>query len=66
MDGRELYKAIRKKELDIPTIVFFDAVSTYELSEIHKFGRPAVIEKGSYQGSPPELMHLFKKMAYFG
>jgi len=65
-DGREVYREITSKGLKIPTIIFFDAISGDEMVEIHKVGKPAVIEKGSRQSAMPELMALIKKMAYFG
>jgi CheY-like chemotaxis protein len=66
MDGREFYAQLKKQGLDIPVIVFFDSVSGEELSEIRKYGNPAVIEKG-YQGSSlSAMMMLVKKMIYFG
>ena len=64
-DGRELYRDLVKSGLHVPVIVFFDAVSTEELAEIYSLGRPIVVEKGSRQSSPMELISLVKKMAYF-
>lgn len=65
-DGREIYKELAKKGLKIPVIVFFDSISGDEMVEIHKYGRPAVVEKGSRHSALPELMSLIKKLAYFG
>jgi CheY-like chemotaxis protein len=65
-DGREVYREITKRNLKIPVIVFFDAISGDEILEIHQIGKPAIVEKGSRESSMPELMSLIKKMAYFG
>ena len=66
MDGREVYRQLRTRGLEVPTIVFFDAISGDEMTEIRKYGRPAVVEKGAPQSALPELMELVKKLAYFG
>lgn len=65
MDGREVYREMRKRELDVPTIVFFDSVFGSELAEMRRYGNPAVIEKGSPQSALPELLELVKKMFFF-
>lgn len=65
-DGREVYREIKKRGLEIPVIIFFDAISGDEMVEIHKYGRPAVVEKGARQSAMPEMMTLIKKLAYFG
>lgn len=65
-DGREVYREIKKNNWDIPVIIFFDAISGDEMVEIHKIGRPAVVEKGARQSAMPEMMTLIKKMAFFG
>jgi len=65
MDGREVYRETRKRGLEVPTIIFFDAISGEEMTEIRKYGRPAVVEKGAPQSALPELMELVKKMAFF-
>lgn len=65
MDGRKFYVQFKKQGLEIPVIVFFDSVSGEELSEIRRYGSPAVVEKG-YQGSSlSALMVLVKKTVYF-
>lgn len=66
MDGRELYRRIRGKQIDVPVIVFFDPISGTEIKEIRKYGRPAVVDKSSRHASLPELTALILKMAYFG
>ncbi len=66
MDGREVYREMARRGLKIPVVVFFDAISGDEMVEIHKVGRPAVVDKGSRQSAMPEMMALIKKMAYFG
>ncbi len=65
-DGREVYLEMKNRGLEIPVIIFFDAVTPEELRGILQHGRPAILEKGSRLSSPPELAHLLKKMAYFG
>lgn len=64
-DGREVYREAKQKGIHVPTIVFFDAISGDEMTEIRKHGRAAVIEKGAPQSAMPELMELIKKMYYF-
>lgn len=65
MDGREFYAELKKQKIEIPVIVFFDSISGEELSEMRRFGNPAVIEKG-YQGSSlGAMMALAKKLVYF-
>jgi len=65
MDGREFYAKLKAAKLEIPVIVFFDSISGEELSEMRRFGNPAVIEKG-YKGSSLEaMMLLVKKLVYF-
>ena len=66
MDGREAYREIKQRGWTVPVIVFFDAISGDEMTEIHQYGKPAVVDKGSRQSSMPEMMSLVKKMAYFG
>ena len=66
MDGRELYREIKQRGWKLPVIIFFDAITGDEMPEIHKFGRPSVVEKGGRQSAMPEMMALIKKMAYFG
>jgi len=65
MDGREFYARLKAEKLEIPVIVFFDSISGEELSEMRRFGNPAVIEKGYKGSSLSEMMHLVKKLAYF-
>jgi CheY-like chemotaxis protein len=66
MDGREFYAKLKALKFDIPVIVFFDSISGEELSEMRRFGNPAVIEKG-YQGSSlGAVLLLVKKLFYFG
>lgn len=66
MDGREVYRCIVTEKIDVPVIVFFDAVMGFEVEQIYKIGKPAVLEKGAYQSSMPELLSLIQKMVYFG
>ncbi len=65
LDGREVYREMRKNGLNVPTIVFFDAVFGDELAEMRLYGKPAVIEKGAPQSALPELLELVKKMWFF-
>lgn len=65
MDGREFYAKLKAEKLEIPVIVFFDSISGEELSEMRRFGNPAVIEKGYKGSSLSEMMHLVKKLVYF-
>ncbi len=66
MDGREFYAKLKASKLEIPVIVFFDSISGEELSEMRRFGNPAVIEKGCQGSSLGAMMFLVKKMAFFG
>lgn len=65
MDGREFYAKLKASKLEIPVIVFFDSISGEELSEMRRFGSPAVIEKGYKGSSLSAMMLLVKKLAYF-
>ncbi len=65
MDGREFYAKLKAAALEIPVIVFFDSISGEELSEMRRFGDPAVIEKGYKGSSLSAMMSLVKKLAYF-
>ncbi|MDD5218903.1 MAG: response regulator [Candidatus Omnitrophica bacterium] len=66
LDGREVYRTIQKQRLEIPVIIFFDAVFGDEIEAIRKIGKPAVVEKGSHQSRMAELLMLIKKLVYFG
>ena len=65
MDGREFYAELKKQKIEIPVIVFFDSISGEELSEMRRFGNPAVIEKGYKGSSLGAMMFLIKKLIYF-
>ena len=65
MDGREFYAKLKEAKLEIPVIVFFDSISGEELSEMRRFGNPAVIEKGDRGSSLGAMLLLVKKLAYF-
>ncbi|MFH1800195.1 MAG: response regulator [Candidatus Omnitrophota bacterium] len=65
MDGREFYAKLKATKLEIPVIVFFDSISGEELSEMRRFGNPAVIEKGDKGSSLGAMLLLVKKLAYF-
>ena len=66
MDGREFYAKLKASKLEIPVIVFFDSISGEELSEMRRFGNPAVIEKGYKGSSLGAMMLLVKKLVFFG
>jgi CheY-like chemotaxis protein len=65
MDGREFYAKLKAEKLEIPVVVFFDSISGEELSEMRRFGNPAVIEKGYKGSSLSDMMSLVKKLVYF-
>ncbi len=65
MDGREFYAQLKASKLEIPVIVFFDSISGEELSEMRRFGNPAVIEKGYKGSSLGTMLLLVKKLFYF-
>lgn len=66
MDGQEFYREITSRKIETPVIIFFDAFFDNELARVHEYGNPAVVEKGSWTGTMPEMMTLVKKKAYFG
>lgn len=66
MDGREVYRQLKKQGIQTPVIIYFDAIFGDEMMEIHKYGRPAVVEKGSGASTMPEMVMLIKKLVYFG
>lgn len=66
MDGREVYRELKARGIQTPVIVFFDAIFGDEMVEIYKYGRPAVVDKGSRTGAMPEMTALIQKMVYFG
>ncbi len=65
MNGIELYREIRRRGLDFPVVVYFDAVFGDEVTELHKIGSPAIVEKGAHESSVSEMVSLILKMAYF-
>ncbi len=65
MDGREFYAKLKAMKLEIPVIVFFDSISGEELSEMRRYGNPAVIEKGYKGSSLSAMMLLARKLVYF-
>jgi len=64
-DGRDVYRELHEKNIHIPTIVFFDAISSEELAEMRRYGKPAVVEKGAPASAMPELMEMVKKVRFF-
>ena len=66
LDGREVYREVVQRGWKVPVIIFFDAIFGDEMMEIHRYGRPAVVEKGARLSAMPEMMALIKKMVYFG
>ena len=65
MSGIEVYRAMHQKGWPIPVIIFFDAIFGDEVMQIHKIGRPAIVEKGSHESQMPEMLPLILKMYYF-
>ncbi len=63
--GIEVYRDLRKSQRDIPTIIFIDATSADEISEMRKIGNPVFVEKSGSESSMPEMLALIKKMVYF-
>jgi len=66
MDGREVYRQIKQKGWKVPVLIFFDAVSGDEVTELKRIGAPVIVEKGAGQSVMPELLLLIMKMVYFG
>jgi len=65
MGGREFYQQMLQKKIEIPVVVFFDAILGDELEQICRMGKLMVVEKGSKQGSPPELISVIEKAIFF-
>lgn len=65
-DGRDVYREIKTRKIDLPVILFFDSMTGDEMVEIRKYGNPPVIEKGARESALPEVLLLIKKLAYFG
>jgi CheY-like chemotaxis protein len=65
MNGREAYREIKTRGINVPVIIFFDAIFGDEMVDIHQYGTPAVVEKGARTGAMPEMTSLIKKMVYF-
>ena len=65
MDGIEVYRRMAQKKMDMPVIIFFDSIFGDEIIEIHKIGRPAIVEKGSQESQLPQMHSLILKMFYF-
>jgi CheY-like chemotaxis protein len=66
MNGRDVYKEIKSRGIKTPVVIYFDAIFGDEMVDVHKYGRPAVVEKGSGASTMPEMMALIKKLVYFG
>jgi CheY-like chemotaxis protein len=66
MNGMDVYRELKKASVRTPVIIYFDAIFGDEMVEVHKIGRPAIVEKGSGASTMPEMMALLKKMVYFG
>ena len=66
MDGIETYRKMKESGWNIPVIIFFDAIFGDEVIEIHKIGRPVIIEKGTRESQMPYVMTLILKLVYFG
>lgn len=65
MHGSQVYREIKKRGIKIPVIIYFDAIFGDEMIEVHKYGHPPVVEKGSGASTMPEMTALIKKMVYF-
>jgi CheY-like chemotaxis protein len=65
MHGREVYREIKTRGIKTPVIIYFDAIFGDEMVEVQKYGKPAVVEKGSDASTMPEMTALIKKMVYF-
>ena len=65
-NGRDVYRDLRKRGINIPTIIFSSFVSPEDITEIKKHGNPVFIEKASRAGSMPALAALIKNLAHFG
>ncbi len=66
MGGIEVYRTLKETGLDVPVIIFFDAVFGDEIEKLQAIGSPAIIEKGGRQSAMPGLLALIKKKAFFG
>lgn len=66
MTGIEVYRELMRQGLEIPVIIYFDAIFGDEVIELHKIGQPAIVEKGSKESAVSDMMGLILKMAYFG
>ena len=65
-NGRDVYRDLRKRGVDIPTIIFSAFASSEDVIEIKKHGNPVFIEKASQAGSMPALAALIKNLVHFG
>lgn len=65
MKGSEVYAKMQKLSEKIPTLIFFDAISSGDLDLVKKSGAPVIVEKGYRESSMPYLMALIKKLIYF-
>lgn len=65
MKGSEVYTKIQKSSKNIPTVIFFDAISSGDLDLVRKLGRPVIVEKGYRESSMPYLLASIKKLIYF-
>ncbi|MCB9799967.1 MAG: response regulator [Candidatus Omnitrophica bacterium] len=63
-DGREVYREIKERKIQTAVIMFFDAISGYEVSELHEIGRPVILEKGSRQSEMPGILATIKKLVF--
>lgn len=66
ISGIDIYRKMKNAGLDIPVIIFFDAIFGDEVVEIHKVGRPVIIEKGTRDSQMPYMFATLLKLVYFG
>lgn len=65
LDGREVYREILRRGWTFPVIVFFDAITGEEASELREMGRPMIVDKGTPRATIPFLGELIQKAWYF-
>lgn len=65
-DGREFYRELKEEGKLPPTLLFFEALSAERVLEIRRWGKAALVEKGSPSSALPEMTTLIQKIAYFG
>ncbi len=64
-DGREVYAYTQSLDKKIPVIVYMDIWSSQVIMDLHRIGRPLVIDKGGEGSSMVNIAALIKKVFYF-